>query len=273
MSYFLSKKATIKIIQKMNKTIGIIGCGWLGKKLSEQLSDSFDTECYKRDSTDAKTSFWQRNIIIIAINTKDNYIQALKKFSALATNETIFILMSSTSVYREFDKEVDESVLITEIALQREAEILMQSLKKNLLILRLGGLMSEDRISGRWKSVSSFSDSHVNYIHRDDVIAITKELISRDITSGIYNLVAPKHPLRSDVHKKNSLAFGFELGIFEGKSNRIVNSQKITTELNYTFLHPDPLKFWVQPFMSGTHGFLQACILLYSYADKSIPFS
>jgi len=228
----------------MNKTIGIIGCGWLGKKLSEQLSNSFDTECYERDSTDAKSSFWQRNIIIIAINTKDNYLQTLKKFSALATNETRFILMSSTSVYREFDKEVDESVLITEIALQREAEMLMQNLNKNLLILRLGGLMGEDRISGRWKSASSFSDSYVNYIHRDDVIAITKEIISRDIKKGIYNLVAPKHPLRSAVHKKNSKAFGFELGEFNGKSNRIVNSQKIIDKLDYKFIYPDPLEFW-----------------------------
>ncbi|EQB39459.1 hypothetical protein M947_05555 [Sulfurimonas hongkongensis] len=228
----------------MKKSIGIIGCGWLGKKLKEQLSNSFDTECYKRKTTDTKISFWQRDIIIIAINTKNNYLQTLKKFSKLISNKTTIILMSSTSVYREFDEEVNEDAIITEIALQREAEILMQDLNKNLIILRLGGLMGEDRISGRWKSASSFCDSYVNYIHRDDVIAITKELIAQDIVSGIYNLVAPLHPLRSDVHKKNSLVFGFELGTFEGKSHRIVNSQKIIDELNYTFLHPDPLKFW-----------------------------
>jgi len=228
----------------MRKTIGIVGCGWLGKNLSQQLSDSFDVECYKRATTDAKPSFWQRDIIIIAINTKDNYLQSLKKFSKLISDKASIILMSSTSVYREFDKEIDENSIITKITLQREAEMLMQRLNKNLIILRLGGLMGEDRISGRWKSASSFSDSFVNYIHRDDVIAITKELIFHGISSGIYNLVAPLHPLRSDVHKKNSKIFGFELGTFEGKSNRMVNSQKIIGELNYTFLHPDPLKFW-----------------------------
>ena len=228
----------------MRKTIGIVGCGWLGKNLSEQLRDSFDVECYKRVITDAKPSFWQRDIIVIAINTKDNYLQTLEKISKLTADETTIILMSSTSVYREFDKEIDENSIITKIALQREAEMLMEELNKNLIILRLGGLMGEDRISGRWKSVSSFSDSYVNYIHRDDVIAITKELITQGISSGIYNLVAPMHPLRSDVHKKNSKVFGFELGIFDGKSNRTVNSQKIIDELNYTFLYPDPLKFW-----------------------------
>lgn len=228
----------------MKKTIGIIGCGWLGKKLKVALDDSFDAECYDRATTDAKTSFWQRDIIIIAINTKDNYLQSLKKFSYLISDNTTVILMSSTSVYREFDKEVDEESSITKIALQREAEMLMEELNKKLIILRLGGLMGEDRISGRWKSASSFSDSFVNYIHRDDVIGITKELILCNVNSGIYNLVAPLHPLRSDVHKKNSKAFGFELGTFEGKSNRVVNSQKIIDKINYTFLHPDPLKFW-----------------------------
>lgn len=228
----------------MKKGIGIIGCGWLGKKLQEQLADSFDLECYEREITDTKSSFWQRDLIIIAINTKDNYLQTLKKISKLVADTTNLILMSSTSVYREFDKEVDEDVVINNISLQREAEMLMQDLNNNLIILRLGGLMGEDRISGRWKSASSFSDSYVNYIHRDDVIAITKELILRNISSGIYNLVAPKHPLRSDIHKKNSLSFGFELGRFEKKSSRIVSSQKIIDKLNYTFLHPDPLKFW-----------------------------
>jgi len=228
----------------MNKTIGIIGCGWLGKKLSEKLRGPFDVACYKRDATDADTSFWQREIIIIAINTKNNYLQTLKKISSLISHKSIVVLMSSTSVYREFDKEVDEEVNITNISLQREAEMLMQELNKNLVILRLGGLMGEDRISGRWKNASSFSDSYVNYIHRDDVISITKELITRGIMSGIYNLVAPLHPLRSDIHKKNSLAFGFDLGTFKGQSNRIINSKKITTLLKYSFLHPDPLKFW-----------------------------
>lgn len=228
----------------MKKSIGIIGCGWLGKKLSQLLTVSFDVECYNRETTDTKASFWQRDIIIIAINTKDNYINTLKKISSLVADSTTIILMSSISVYREFDDEVDENALITEIALQREAELLMQGSNKNLVILRLGGLMGEDRVSGKWKSASSFTDSFVNYIHRDDVIAITKEIVSREMKSGIYNLVAPLHPLRSDVHKKNAKTFGFDLGTFHGRSNRIVNSQKIIDELKYKFIYPNPLEFW-----------------------------
>jgi len=46
------------------------------------------------------------------------------------------------------------------------------------------------------------------------------------------------------VHKTNSEKFGFELGSFEGKTSRVVNSDAITKKLNYSFLYPDPLEFW-----------------------------
>jgi hypothetical protein len=84
----------------------------------------------------------------------------------------------------------------------------------------------------------------VNYIHQDDVIAIVQKMIRENIHDGIYNLVAPQHPLRSQVHIKNSEKLGFELGSFEGISHRVVNGGKIIKTLEYKFIHPDPLEFW-----------------------------
>ncbi len=229
----------------MSKTVGIIGCGWLGKPLYEELSKSFLVECFSRDTTNDTSSFWQSDTIVIAINTKDNYLQTLQKIAQLSKPTCNLVLMSSTSVYREFDEKIDESVKITKIALQREAEKLLQKLKDNTLILRLGGLMGETRVAGRWKTASTFSDGVVNYIHRDDdVINITKKIIENNVTSGIYNLVAPEHPLRSEVHKKNREAMGLELGTFNGMTKREVVSDALVKKLNYTFLYPDPLGFW-----------------------------
>ncbi len=226
------------------KSVGIIGCGWLGKSLSIALANKYKVECFSREKTTNNSSFWRSDTIIIAINTKDNYLQTLKKIAKLASQMTDIILMSSISVYREFDGEVDESEIITKIGVQKEAEDLMLSLRDSLVILRLGGLMGDDRVSGRWKKVSTFSDGEVNYIHRDDVIGITKRVLESSIKSAIFNLVAPMHPLRSQVHRKNSEKFGFKLGTFEGKTSRIVNSGAIIIELNYTFLYPNPLEFW-----------------------------
>ncbi len=228
----------------MSKKIGIIGCGWLGKPLKEELLKDFDVECFNRETTKEDSYFWQSDTMIIAINTKDNYLNTLEKIAKLIKPTCNIVLMSSISVYREFDEEVDESAEIRKPALQKEAEDLMSNLKENLLILRLGGLMGDDRISGKWKNVSTFSDGPVNYIHREDVINITKKMIKEDITSGLYNLVAPKHPLRSDVHKKNAQKFGMKLGTFEGMTKKVISSEALIKRLGYSFLYPDPLEFW-----------------------------
>lgn len=228
----------------MSKKIGIVGCGWLGKPLATLLSQNFTVECFVRNKTEENSSFWQNEIIIVAINTKDNYLAALRNIATLTNPISNIILMSSTSVYREFSDEVDENIEIKESNLQKEAEDLMKSLRDNLLILRLGGLMGDDRVAGKWKSVSIFEDGEVNYIHKDDVLNITKIMIDKNITNGIYNLVAPIHPLRSEVHEKNSEDFGFELGSFSGMTNRVVSSQKLIKELDYNFLYPNPLEFW-----------------------------
>lgn len=226
------------------KNVGIIGCGWLGKPLSYKLSDNFNVECFSRESTTDSSAFWQNDTIIIAIHTKDNYLATLQKIAALTKPECNLILMSSTSVYKEFDSDVDESEEITKTSLIKEAEDLLLGSKENVLILRLGGLMGEDRVAGRWKSATDFSDGFVNYIHRDDVINIVQKMLKKGLTKGIYNLVAPEHPTRLEIHTKNSQKFDSQIGNFTGFSNRRVLSKKLVKDLNYMFLHPNPLNFW-----------------------------
>ncbi|SHO80798.1 Protein yeeZ precursor [hydrothermal vent metagenome] len=218
--------------------IGIIGCGWLGKPLYNKLSQNYSVECFDRKSTDDNSNFWSSDTIIISINTKDNYIETLKKIKNLTSKN--IILCSSISLYREFDNIVDESAIITKESIQKEAEEIFE----DALILRLGGLMGYDRVAGRWKKVSKFQDGKVNYIHRDDVINIIELSIKTSLTKGVFNLVAPLHPLRSEVHYSNSKKFGFEMGSFSGNSNREILSNKIMNRLNYKFKYPNPLEFW-----------------------------
>ncbi len=222
--------------------IGIIGCGWLGKPLATHLNLEHQVSCFSRENT--PDAFWDNELFIIAISTKDNYLSSIQNFLSHINPKASIILMSSTSVYKEFDTEVNEQSLITQSSLQKEAEDLVLQSKTNVLILRLGGLMGEDRIAGKWKSISTFIDSPVNYIHQEDILHIVSKLIDKEIRNGIYNLVAPLHPLRSEVHQKNSNYFGFKLGKFEGLSHRVVNGDKIIKTLDYEFIYPDPLDFW-----------------------------
>lgn len=222
--------------------IGVIGCGWLGKPLGKYLSSEHQVSCFSRENT--PNVFWDNELFIIAVSTKDNYLQSIKNFLSRINPKASIILTSSTSVYKEFDKEVNEETKINQTGLQKEAEDLVLQNRDDVLILRLGGLMGEDRIAGKWKSISSFTDSPVNYIHQEDILAIISKLINKKIRSGIYNLVAPQHPLRSEVHKKNSEDFGFKLGTFKEYSHRIVNGNKVIKTLDYEFIYPNPLKFW-----------------------------
>lgn len=226
------------------KNISIMGCGWLGKVLFEELSKNYSTKCFLRGKTVPSDDFYKSDILIIAINTKDNYLRTLHNTISLAPKSTTVILMSSISVYREFDSDVDESFDIKVQSLQKDAEDIVINSVENSIILRLGGLMGEDRVAGKWKKVSIFEDGYANYVHRDDVVSIVKTLLNSDIKRGIYNVVAPIHPTRQEIHKKNASKFGLILGTFNGFSNRRVSSQKLINELNYTFLYPNPLDFW-----------------------------
>ncbi len=67
------------------RSVGIVGCGWLGKPLAETLSNAFNVECFSRETTTDDSSFWQCDAIIIAINTKDNYLVSLQKIATLAS--------------------------------------------------------------------------------------------------------------------------------------------------------------------------------------------
>ncbi len=235
--------------------ISIIGCGWLGKPLALELARTYAVRCFTRSAPKddlldyhlnpkKKDSFYLCDYLIIAISTRDNYLHTLKQISDAIHPDTTIFLTSSTSVYKEYDAQVDETVKITHPSMLVEAETFLQKRHPNVVVLRLGGLMGDDRIAGRWKSASEFTDGPVNYIHKEDVINIIQTLIRHQVRQGTFNLVAPEHPLRSEVHNSNAKRLGFEPGSFKGMSHRIVSSEKIIDMLEYRFIHPDPMEFW-----------------------------
>lgn len=201
-------------------------------------------ECFKRGITTIDEPFYKSEIFIVAINTKDNYLATVANLISSIPPTSTILLMSSISVYREFSSSVDEHSVITKQSLQKDVEDLVLANIKNSVVLRLGGLMGEDRVAGRWSSAKSFEDGYVNYVHRDDVVNIIKKLIQDNIKSGVFNIVAPLHPTRKEVHKLNATRFGVKLGEFNGFSHRVVLSDKIQNELGYEFIYKNPLEFW-----------------------------
>ena len=236
--------------------IAMIGCGWLGKPLALHLQTKHTLSCYSRNKLLEETDlsyvylpslqheFWKNELFIIAISTKLDYLQSLKNFLSCIPSSSHIIFMSSSSVYKGYENSVDEQSPIISSSLQKDAEDLINSYSNQVLILRLGGLMGKDRIAGNWKSSTPYIDGPVNYIHLDDIIQIVSRFIDMNLLHGVYNLVAPMHPLRSTLHKNNAKQFGFEENSYNRTTGRFVDSNKLTKELSYTFIHPDPLKFW-----------------------------
>lgn len=171
------------------------------------------------------------------------------------------IHVSSTSIYPELSRTMHENDVTNprESASPRlmEAEQIMTTLRRrgrDVSVLRSGGLMGYDRIPGKYvrgKKDITTGDVPVNYIHRDDVVAIIGELITQGIGNETYNMVAPDHPTRRSIYEKSCREYGWELPTFAepeySEPFKVVSSEKLTGQLGYTFAYPDPLKFFYLP--------------------------
>lgn len=260
----------------MNVTI--IGCGWLGKSLGEQLSKSGHTvngstrnpanfENFKAigiqpfllDSINAVAIPEQvlestalliitlpptsRNKGLSGIEENRQFMEnVLSKFK----DEVRLIFTSSTGVYPKREREYYESYTFTEreqktTNFQLESAILSSG--KSSTILRLGGLIGDDRhpifsIAGRNNITNP--DGPINFVHRGDVISAIEKIITLPAVSGIYNVVNPMHPSRKSYYSGAAKFYGLEAPIFLNSSSvhRLVPSQKIIQELNFKFRFP-----------------------------------
>ncbi|MGB0522887.1 MAG: NAD(P)H-binding protein [Flammeovirgaceae bacterium] len=164
------------------------------------------------------------------------------------------IYISATSVYptnngeaRETDQlnpveAVNKSILLAE-------HVLIDNDVFQCTILRCGGLMGYDRIPGKYfageKNLKTGSIP-VNYVHRDDVIRVIKEVFKQNIWNEVYNVVAPHHPTRKEIYLKNAKTFGFEAPTFDDSAQpayKTVSSYKLLVDFQFLFKYPNPLEF------------------------------
>lgn len=261
----------------MIKVVSILGCGWLGLPLAQYLiKDGYlvkgttSTESKLNQLKDkgiipflaqldpglkiSDDDFFDTDILIINIppstfkNGPDFHPQQMASLSPYIKKHKVknIIYVSSTSVYPETNGVVDEAMNLT-IENDRQKALLLAEQEllnhENVTILRCGGLMGYDRQPVRFLNMNTrnksrrSSDTPVNYIHRDDVVEIIYRVIKKECTGEIFNLVAPKHPLRKYFMKE------FEEEENINSSFKIVSSEKIVQFLDYTFIYPDPLQF------------------------------
>jgi nucleoside-diphosphate-sugar epimerase len=263
--------------------ISIVGCGWLGLALGEELikdghqvlgSTTSTEKLEKLRQADIAPYFlklepmptgenfnqlFQTDLLIINIppgrktNTPEFYEEQIKYLRYLIDQHQVpkVIFVSSTSYYPNTNQMVDERFLYdlengsSRAVVQAEKQIKQSS--SDVILLRCGGLMGEDRIPGRWFAgkETTGAETPVNYIHREDVIGVIQFLIEKKASDTTLNLVCPDHPNRKEVHEAMALKYGFQDPIWidpHHTASKIVSSEKLVS-LGYQFKYPSPTEF------------------------------
>ncbi len=246
------------------KKISILGSGWLGLDLAKELKKSYfikfstrskdkydllkkDFDMYLFDMKNLDDRFFDSDILIINIPSKD--IEIYKKIADKIKQNNIskVIFVSSTAVYKNTNgivKEDDAIFLANNIWLDIE-NIFLEIEQIQTIVLRFAGLIGYDRNIVRhfqYKEVKN-SKAPVNMIHKDDCISIIKNLIDVDVDTGIFNCCASSHPSKEEFYTYSAIKSGYNIPKFDEKkeSYKIIDNTKLIKRLGYRYIHDDLL--------------------------------
>jgi len=269
----------------MNK-ISIMGCGWLGLPLAEYLQlkgyqvkgsttqihkqsllSSLEIEPYvirlnPEPEGDNIAHFFDTDCLVLNIPPRSRrsdipitfYPQQIQSLIPFLKRSPIkhIIFISSTSVYPKLNRQMFETDAVRNAhsGVFDAEQILLNTPDFKTTILRCAGLAGGKRIPGRFfagKKNLTIGEDPVNQVFRDDVIHIIAQIIRLNGLEGIYNVCAPKHPLKKDLYRQNAELLGLELPQFIEPeapiSYKIINSDKLQRILRFKFMYENPFEF------------------------------
>ena len=253
--------------------IAIVGFGWLGTPLGQQLVEQgYKVVGTTRNvekiaqlaSTNLEAFYWnsrEDNPVLVEEIVSDtaycilnfppgkvNYIQeygehllfAAKQFS----EKTHFIFVSTTGVYPEYIVDAKEDSFTWEENantnhLAYAEQVLHNYLQDRLTIIRMAGLIGPTRhpakfFAGR-KAIAN-GNQPVNLIEQKDSIQIILHVLSKNYWGELVNACASQHPTRKAYYTEACRLFGFELPQFiEEGEGKIVNNAKSIRELGMCY--------------------------------------
>ncbi len=255
----------------IKKSISILSCGWLGESLAVNMLEkgfivkgattSLDKkgslsekgiEAYQlrfEDLNDDMKKFLNSEILVLNLTIKD--IVLYKQFLPLLEQSPIkkLILISSTGVYVNSEKPVDENSDLSKSPWVAIENLLKVNKNFQTTVLRFSGLFGGDRKPGNFLSGKKVknADAPVNLIHRDDCIQVINEIIEQDMWDEVFNCTADSHPTKREFYTKAAESIGVALPIFEEDEKtkapiKLISNEKLKRSLNYEFIHPDLMK-------------------------------
>ncbi len=269
----------MKLLMWGMKQISILGCGWLGFPLSKELIRN-GYKINGSTTSPEKLEVLKNahiNPFLISLTAKftpDEFLRFIDGSETLIINippktgenenfhhsntiENIIPLLersylqqiiytSSISVYKDDNKVITENTIPDPLTFSgkqilKAEELLLNNPHFKTTVLRLGGLISEDRhpvknLSG--KTNLQKPEAVVNLIHRNDLIEIIRKLIENPEIEGIYNIVYPEHPERKIYYEAKAREKNLELPGFakdDFRKGKIICSDKILKVISYQF--------------------------------------
>ncbi len=212
------------------KTISILGAGWLGFPLAETLKKEGYT-VKATTTTPAKMGafavkglepflvsdahfveeelhdfFSGTDVLLITIPPNraaegNDYVKNIAKFLPYVEQHDIkeVLFTGSTTVYLSLSGLVNEDTPVTPVAemdrqIMEIEDLLLKNPAFNATVLRLGGLIGEDRHPVTFMALRpeiAEANEPVNMVHRDDIIRFVQKLVKKRLPNAVFNVVAP----------------------------------------------------------------------------------
>lgn len=255
-----------------SKSISILGCGWLGYTVANDLINEgylvkgSRTSAPNPNSVNALfisnpsyfkiimeeydeavvSEFLKSEVLLISIPTSKIHLENLIKILTKATEQGIqkVILISSTGIYSDSNTEVteaDSNYLLKDSKLF-EVESLVNSFPNlNPVILRMGGLFGFGRNPlnfSKSPNVLANPDGRINFIYQDDAVKLIIKVIESDIANEIFNCCADAHPTKKEFYTWLAEKKDATIPVFENVTNdsfKIISNQKVKEILNFEF--------------------------------------
>jgi nucleoside-diphosphate-sugar epimerase len=252
----------------MKKNCVIIGCGWLGQPLGVEIAklgynvfggtrnaekinelSQLGINGFKIDFNEQEISLdlsseqiETTSLVVFSVPPTgfSNYGEALLTIAKLFPQEAHLLFTSSTGVYKESNEIIDESSALDENHAVTKAEtLLLNNFKERLTILRLAGLIGENRHPVKYflnKQEIPNGLAPVNLIQLPDVIQAFLTVIQEKKVNQIYNICSPQHPSRMDYYGEIAQKkFEVELSFLSEGNGKIIDGSKIVKESGFQY--------------------------------------
>jgi nucleoside-diphosphate-sugar epimerase len=257
----------------MGKTVGIIGCGWLGQALASALVasgvrvigttrspekavdlDRLGVEpLVVRFSSEAGGDverLRRADEIIVAIppaRDVDPATQADAVARTISVTDAAHVIqISTTSVYPSEGMRVVEADATREHPLSR-AEGAYSGLDRVVTILRCAGLFGPGRLilpQVLRMGVEVAEDTPTNLVVQADVVRAVLTAMEHPV-SDVYNVCSGEHPTKGAFYREIARRAGLDEPRFRSgtDAHKIVDNQKFIERFGFRYLFPDPLEF------------------------------